>query len=104
MTGTCPLPAPGSEMKVKNIHERMISSPIQPVGELLDSLSAPGDRLWPYESWPPMRFDRPLGEGAKGGHGPIRYQVTRFEQGRRVRFEFTAPSGFDGFHEFEVSS
>jgi len=49
-----------------------------------------------------MRLDRPLQEGAKGGHGPIRYQVTQFEPGRRVRFQFTGPSGFDGFHEFKL--
>ena len=93
-----------NKMKVQNTHERTVSSPIQPVGELLNSLSAPRDRLWPSESWPPMRFDRPLGEGARGGHGPIRYQVTQFEPGRRVRFEFTGPPGFDGFHEFQLIS
>jgi hypothetical protein len=42
-----------TEMKVNNIHQRTVSSPIQPVGELLDSLSTTRDRLWPSESWPP---------------------------------------------------
>jgi len=91
-------------MKVKNIHERTICRSLQQVGELLNSLSAEKDRLWPSELWPAMRLDRPLGEGAKGGHGPIRYRVTQFEPGRRVRFTFTGPSGFDGFHEFKTIS
>ncbi len=91
-------------MKVNNIHQRTVSSPIQPVGELLDSLSTTRDRLWPSESWPPMEFDHPLGEGVQGGHGPIRYQVTQFESGRRVRFRFTGPPGFCGFHEFQLIS
>lgn len=91
-------------MKTKNVHERTICRSIQRVGELLDSLSTEKDRLWPSESWPPMRLDRPLREGAKGGHGPIRYQVIQFEPGRRVRFKFTGPPGFEGFHEFILIS
>ena len=91
-------------MKVENTHERTMCRPIRQVAELLNSLSAEKDRLWPCESWPPMRLDRPLEEGAKGGHGPIRYRVTHFEPGRRVRFKFTGPSGFDGFHEFKLIS
>jgi hypothetical protein len=91
-------------MKIKNIHERKIDRSLQQVGELLNSLSADKDRLWPCESWPPMRLDRPLEEGAKGGHGPIRYQVIKFEPGKRVRFEFMGPAGFEGFHEFKLIS
>jgi hypothetical protein len=49
-----------------------------------------------------MRFDRPLAIGARGGHGPIRYDVDAYEPGRSVRFRFTAPRGFEGFHAYEV--
>jgi hypothetical protein len=69
---------------------------------LLDSLASTSDRVWPAENWPPMRFDRPLSVGAVGGHGPIRYTVVGYEPGRRVRFRFDAPAGFDGYHEFRV--
>ena len=87
-------------MNVASVHERVVARPIDEVGGLLDSLATPRDRLWPRETWPAMRFDRPLAVGARGGHGPIRYEVIEYDPGVRVRFRFTGPSGFDGFHEF----
>lgn len=50
-----------------------------------------------------MRFDRPLGVGAVGGHGPVRYVVDDYDPGRLVRFRFTRPEGFAGHHSFSVS-
>lgn len=73
------------------------------VGELLDSLSTRQDRLWPRGQWPPMRLDKPLGIGASGGHGPVRYVVIAFEPGRSIRFRFTGPVGFHGHHAFVIS-
>ena len=87
---------------VVNVHERVIRAPLSAVGGLLDGLSSPADALWPRDRWPPVRFDRPLGVGAKGGHGPIRYTVEAYEPGRSVRFRFDAPRGFDGTHGFDV--
>jgi hypothetical protein len=49
-----------------------------------------------------MKLDRPLGPGAKGGHGPIRYEVVTARPAERVRFRFTGPRGFDGYHEYQV--
>jgi hypothetical protein len=49
-----------------------------------------------------MRFDRPLGVGASGGHGPVRYVVEEFIPGKMVKFLFTGPRGFNGCHRFEV--
>jgi hypothetical protein len=49
-----------------------------------------------------MRFDRPLGVGAVGGHGPIRYVIEEYQPGRLIRFRFTGPAGFLGTHRFEV--
>lgn len=88
--------------RIRNVHERILPRPAAKVGPLLDGLSSAGDRLWPGGAWPPMRFDAPLGVGARGGHGPIRYEVERYEPGRSVRFRFRAPRGFRGFHGFEV--
>ncbi len=86
-----------------NVHEREWSSGRQSEG-LLESLGSNEDRLWPHEAWPPMRFDRALEVGARGGHGPVRYFVEEHEPGRRIRFRFTAPSGFDGFHEYRLAA
>ena len=82
-------------MKVRNVHERKIKASSGEVGQLLDSLASSADRLWPHETWPPMKFDQPLQPGAKGGHGPIRYFVKSYEPGKNVYFEFTAPAGFN---------
>lgn len=49
-----------------------------------------------------MKLDRPVGVGADGGHGPIRYHVTGYEPRRRVRFESHERTGVTGFHEFTV--
>jgi hypothetical protein len=75
---------------------------IDQVGKLIDSLSSPDDKLWPIDRWVPMRFDRPLGVGAVGGHGPIGYTVESYEPGRKIRFRFTKPIGFNGTHRFEI--
>ncbi|NGN62686.1 DUF2867 domain-containing protein [Streptomyces sp. A7024] len=86
---------------VRNIHERDIEAPAEAVGALLDRLATDDDPLFPTPGWPPMRFDRPLGPGADGGHGPITYRVVSYEPGRRIRFDFTDAAG--GFHELTIA-
>lgn len=85
---------------VRNEHERVINAPAEVVGALLDRLSAEDDPVFPTPAWETMAFDRPLGVGAAGGHGPVRYSVTEYEPGCRVRFALTAPD--EGFHELTV--
>ncbi|MET9956498.1 SRPBCC family protein [Streptomyces sp. NPDC006339] len=90
-------------MGVHNVHERLLTATESEVGALIDTLaSGADDRLWPGTSWGPMLFDRPLGPGAVGGHGPVRYTVAGYAPGRWIRFDFTGPRGFHGFHEFAV--
>ncbi|WP_406865025.1 SRPBCC family protein [Streptomyces sp. HUAS MG47] len=90
-------------MPVHNVHERLLPMGPKEAGALLDSLSAgPADRLWPHDTWPPMEFDRPMSPGAKGGHGPVRYAVAAYVPGTWIRFTFTGPRGFHGFHEYAV--
>ena len=89
-------------MAVVNVHTREVKATPAEVGALVDSLASETDALWPRESWPPMRFDRALGVDASGGHGPIRYRVEAYVPGRWIRFRFTGPRGFDGFHEYTV--
>ena len=89
-------------VNVLNIHERKLAASPAQVGALIDALASPRDRLSPRQVWPPMKLDRPLGVGAVGGHGPIRYVVEAYEPGRSVVFRFTGPKGFDGTHRFDV--
>lgn len=91
-------------MRVLNVHQRRFQSSPEQAARLLDFLSSPNDVLWPSKHWPRMRFDRPLGVGATGGHGPIRYVVVAYEPGQKVTFEFQSPKGFVGKHWFEVLS
>ncbi|APU39046.1 hypothetical protein [Streptomyces sp. TN58] len=90
-------------MGVFNVHERLLTAGPEQVGALIDTLSSgKGDRLWPHHLWEEMEFDRPLSVGAAGGHGPVRYTVAAYVPGTWVRFTFTGPRGFHGFHEFTV--
>ncbi|MFJ7158846.1 SRPBCC family protein [Streptomyces sp. NPDC101118] len=90
-------------MGVHNVHERLLVAPQDEVGALVDTLAdGDDDRLWPGRAWAPMVFDRPLAVGAVGGHGPVRYTVSGYAPGRWIRFAFTGPRGFHGFHELAV--
>jgi hypothetical protein len=89
-------------MKVLNQHQRKIELSATQVGSLIDSLSSDEDLLWPTASWPKMKFDKPLGISAKGGHGPIRYFVETYLRGKSIGFRFMGPRGFHGTHRFDV--
>ena len=91
-----------SYMDVVDLHQRELSCTVEEAGNLIDTLSSEKDALWPWRIWPPMRLNRPLGEGAAGGHGPIGYYVEKFEPGQAVRFHFTRPRGFDGHHGYDL--
>ncbi|MFJ3333237.1 DUF2867 domain-containing protein [Streptomyces sp. NPDC086766] len=87
---------------LRNVHERIVQAPAETVGALVDRLSAPDDPLFPTPVWPAMVLDRPLGVGADGGHGRIRYRVTAYEPGRSVRFDTTEDGLGTGYHRFDV--
>lgn len=89
-------------MRVLNIHERELQANPAEVGALIDSLASSEDALWPKDTWPRMEFDRPLQVKATGGHGPVRYFVEEYKPGQCVRFRFTGPKGFNGYHGYEV--
>jgi hypothetical protein len=89
---------------VRNVHERNLLADARRVGDLLDSLGSPEDRLWPRDRWPVMYFDRPLQVGAVGGHGSIRYVVESYDPGCAVWFRFIGPAGFEGGHGFDLES
>ena len=85
---------------VRNVHERVIPAPAADLAPLVDGLASADDRLWPADRWPRIRFDRGLAVGARGGHGPVRYEVAEYVPGERAVFRFT--KDFDGTHRFEV--
>ncbi len=92
-------------MRIASVHERALPVDRAAAGALLDALAGPGERLWPSHAWPALRLDRPLGPGARGGHGPIRYRVVEHRPGERVAFDFEDAAltrGLRGGHRFEV--
>ena len=89
-------------MKVLNIHKRTIHQPKSKVSELLKTLSTENDLIWPKENWPGMKFKDGIQVGAKGGHGPIRYTVEKYDPNEIIQFRFSKPIGFNGIHKFEI--
>jgi hypothetical protein len=71
-------------MRVQSIHSRDLHGSPQELGRLVASLGSERDLLWPNDKWPgtQIKFDRPLGPGARGGHGVIRYSVEAYESDR----------------------
>lgn len=82
----------------------MINQPKNKVAELLKTLSNENDGIWPKEKWPTMKFKGGIKIGAKGGHGPIRYSVEKYEPKKIIQFRFSKPEGFNGIHKFEISA
>lgn len=89
-------------MKVINTHTRVIAKDITFVAPLLKTLATKNDKIWPAEHWPAMRFKEGLQIGAQGGHGPIKYTVTKLEPNKIIEFTFNRPPGFDGVHWIEI--
>lgn len=86
---------------IRNVHQRAYPVPAAQVGALVARVAEPDSPVWP-PGWPPMVLDRPLGVGAVGGHGPIRYRCTEWVPGRRAQFTLAPGSPIEGTHTFEV--
>jgi hypothetical protein len=94
---------PPDSLKIHNVHQRRLE-PNPKNGQLLNQLASSQDILWAHERWMPMHFDRPLQVGARGGHGSIGYDIVEYIPEKRIRFRFTAPKGFEGWHELSLEN
>ncbi|WP_230688439.1 hypothetical protein [Hymenobacter jeongseonensis] len=56
------------------------------------------------DKWSPMILDKGLAIGSKGGHGPMKYVIEKYEPDEFIQFTFTGPQGFRGFHTFEITA
>lgn len=90
-------------MKVLNLHKRKINASKALVLELFLTLSTVNDEIWPTDNWPKMKFADGLKLGSKGGHGPIRYEIVKYNPQNSITFRFQKPIGFKGTHEFEIT-
>jgi hypothetical protein len=94
-----------SSWRIRNVHERLFEDvPGSRIAPLLAGLGSAEDVLWPGADWSPMVLDRPLSEGACGGHGNVRYTCTTYVPGKLVEFTFNSVHGraVDGRHVFEA--
>ncbi|MBS1508287.1 MAG: hypothetical protein JSS79_16730 [Bacteroidetes bacterium] len=88
-------------MKVINIHTREIQQPKTEIVKLFKTLATDNDMMLATDKWSPMKLDKGLQVGSKGGHGPIKYFVTDYQQDKSITFQFDL-TGFNGFHKFEL--
>ena len=89
-------------MKIINIHTRKIAQPKSEIAKFFKTLASENDMMLATNKWPPMKLDKGLQIGSRGGHGPIRYFVTEYQQDNFIKFQFDL-KGFDGFHKLEIS-
>jgi hypothetical protein len=89
-------------MKVINVHKRIVSQPKSAVEKLFNTLASDNDLMLATDKWPPMKLDKGLSVGSRGGHGPIKYFVTDYHPGNSITFRFDL-SGFIGSHRFELT-
>lgn len=90
-------------MKVLNIHKRELNQPKAELAKLFTTLASENDMMLATDKWSPMKLDKGLSIGSKGGHGPIKYTVTDYHPDDSITFQFTLP-GFNGFHKFELTA
>ncbi|HRI01657.1 MAG TPA: hypothetical protein PK006_11435 [Saprospiraceae bacterium] len=88
-------------MKVINIHKREIQQSMTELVKLFKTLATDNDMMLATDKWPPMKLDKGLQIGSKGGHGPIKYFVIDYQQDKSITFQFDL-TGFNGFHKFEL--
>ena len=89
---------------IRNVHERVINAPSSPWAPCRWTWGRRTTASGPSQGWTPMVLDRPLALGADGGHGAIRYYVSEYEPGRRVRFTFRPRTGIIGAHELSLDA
>jgi hypothetical protein len=89
-------------MKVVNIHRREIKQPKFELEKLFQTLASENDLMLATDKWSPMKLDKGLQVGSKGGHGPMKYFVIDYQQNNSITFQFDL-KGFDGFHKFKLT-
>ncbi len=89
-------------MKVSNIHKRLINQPKSVIVRVFNTLATDNDMMLATDKWPPMKLNKGLQVGSKGGHGPIRYFVTEFNPEKSIAFQFDM-KGFNGSHRFDIT-
>lgn len=89
-------------MKIINTHKRILNIPKEELNHVMTSLSSKEDLMWPKEKWSPMILNNGLNINSTGGHGPIKYYISKIYPGGYIEFTFLEPEEFKGLHKFEI--
>lgn len=87
---------------IRNVHTRTTPGPRSRAAELLEAVAEPGNPLWPSDRWPSLNLDKGLAVTSRGGHGPIRYHVTRHVPGSTIVFTMDKGQSFTGWHSLSI--
>ena len=89
-------------MKIINFHKREIQQSKAELVKLFNTFATDNDMMLATDKWSPMKLDKGLQVGSKGGHGPIKYFVTEYQPEKSITFQFDL-TGFNGFHRFDIT-
>ncbi len=87
---------------MRNVHERVLAAEPGHVGELLDGLGGPDDRLFPTPQYVPLTLDGPRAVGVAGTNMGAPLRVSGYEPGRRVEMTMAPGQVFEGVLVWEV--
>jgi hypothetical protein len=90
-------------MIIKSRLRRFFISQQSGLNAIIDTFADDDSILWPVEVWPRDRFESKLALNACGGHGGTRYSVAEYVPGHFLKFEFTFPKSYHGFHSFRLT-
>ncbi len=90
-------------MNVINIHKRELHQPKSELARVFNTLATDNDMMLATDKWPRMKLDKGLQVGSKGGHGPIKYFVSKYQPEKSITFQFDL-TGFNGFHRFDITA
>ena len=94
-------------MKVRNVHERVVTATLAQAREIVNTYGSVKDRMYPFERWPKMQLEGPDGPpavGRFGTRGAARFVITTFDTEPYIHYawRFLQPAGFDGMHDGTV--
>ena len=87
---------------MRNVHERVLAAEPEQVGELLDGLGGPDDRLFPTPQYQPLVLDGPLAVGTTGTNMGAPLHVSAYEPGRRIELTLQPGQVYEGTLVWEV--
>lgn len=68
---------------------------------MFETLATEHDLILATGTCPPMKLNKGLKIGSKGGHGTIKYLITNYQSDTSITFQFDIKN-FNGIYKFEI--